>query len=368
MPPLRIAFDVGPEHGHRTGIGVAVDALHRQLAERTEIELAPYLLSLRTRPAPPTRRLPLPAVVAHLLWAHVDHPTIERLLGPLDLVHGTNYVVPPSRGPRLVSVYDGWFLAHPEQANPAVRRAAAVLRHSVANGAHVHVSSQATAERIGGRLGTDAITVVHLGPPEPAGPAPGEPSPDVVAAVGGRPVVLALGTLERRKNLPSLVRAFGLLARTDAEVVLVIAGADGDDAAAVADAMADLDLAARARVIRAGVVDGATKRWLLERARVLAYPSLDEGFGFPLLEAQTAGVPVVATRAGSIPEIAGRGVELVEVGDVDDLAEGLRRVVTDDTRRAELIAAGHENRRRFSWADTATAMIALYRRLVEERQ
>ena len=122
----------------------------------------------------------------------------------------------------------------------------------------------------------------------------------------------------------------------------------------------------RDRVLRTGAVDVATKEWLVARALVLAYPSLDEGFGFPLLEAQAAGLPIVATRAGSIPEVAGDGAEFVEPADAEALAAGLARVIADETLRAQLIAAGHTNRARFSWDDTASTMSALYRRLVEQ--
>ena len=193
-----------------------------------------------------------------------------------------------------------------------------------------------------------------------------QPDAAVTAAIGSRPFVLAVGTLERRKAVPTLIRAFAVVAADHPDVMLVVAGADGDDADAVTGAIAALAPDIRERVLRTGPVDATTKAWLVAHARVLAYPSLDEGFGFPLLEAQAAGLPIVATRAGSIPEVAGEGAELVEQGDVPDLAAGLARVIVDDTRRAQLIAAGHVNRTRFSWEDTATAMTALYRRLVEQ--
>ncbi len=119
-------------------------------------------------------------------------------------------------------------------------------------------------------------------------------------------------------------------------------------------------------MVRPGAVDDATKAWLLRNARALAYPSLDEGFGFPILEAQQVGLPVVATRAGSIPEVAGDGAALVPVGDGDALAGALAAVLDDDAHRAELIAAGHANVARFSWRATATALVQLYRRLREE--
>ena len=99
---------------------------------------------------------------------------------------------------------------------------------------------------------------------------------------------------------------------------------------------------------------------------MLAYPSLDEGFGFPLLEAQAVGLPIVATLAGSIPEVAGAGAELVPVGDRDALAAALATVLDDEDRRRDLVAAGRANVTRFSWSATADAMVDLYRRVRRE--
>jgi glycosyltransferase involved in cell wall biosynthesis len=298
----------------------------------------------------------LPAALAHRLWSRIDRPRLDRWLGDAEVVHGTNYVVPPSRLPALVSVYDCWFLDHPAEASPAVRRAGAVLRRRVRAGATVHAPSQATAARISDLLGTDRVEVVHLGPM-----AVDPPPPDAPLDLRGRPFVLALGTVERRKNVPALVRAFAAAGAEGAG--LVIAGAAGDDSAAVDEAVAALAPAARAAIVRPGPVDAATKAWLLHHARVLAYPSLDEGFGFPLLEAQSIGLPIVATRAGSIPEVAGDGAELVPLGDTDALAGALARVLADDERRAGLAAAGRANLARFSWTATAGALVDIYRRL-----
>lgn len=363
MDPIRLALDVGPLHGHRTGVGVAVAEVEAALRARHDIEVQPYLLSFRTIPEPPTRRLPLPAAVAHRSWARRDWPRVDRWLRDVDVVHGTNYVVPPSRHPRVVSVYDGWFLAQPELASPTVRRAGEVLRRSVADGAVIHASSQATADLVGGLLGTDRVVVIHLGPlPALAAPTSVPPALDRLA---GAPFLLALGTTERRKNLPALVDAFGRSGDALAGVHLVLAGAPGDDDAALDAAVAVLPGPRRSAVVRTGAVPAATKAWLVHHATALAYPSLDEGFGFPILEAQEAGLPVVATRAGSIPEVGGAGVALVDVGDVDALAVGLVQVVTDERHRSTLIAAGYTNVERFSWTTTAESLVQLYRRLQE---
>ncbi len=115
----------------------------------------------------------------------------------------------------------------------------------------------------------------------------------------------------------------------------------------------------------AGHVDDAGRRALLDTARVLAYPSIYEGFGFPLLEAMSASLPVVAARAGSIPEVAGDAALLVEPTDEHGLADALDRVLTDDTLRAQLVARGHDRVSTFSWSATARALASCYRRLAD---
>jgi glycosyltransferase involved in cell wall biosynthesis len=362
MDPIRLALDVGPLHGHRTGVGRAVEQLVAAYADRPELDVVPYVTSFRARVRPPERRLPLPAGLAHRLWARTDRPRADRWLGRPDVVHGTNYIVPPAAAARVVSVYDCWFLAHRDRAAPAARRTGDVLRRSVAGGAVVHASSEATAEQVRELLATDRVHVVPLAPlPRPA------VSPRPVDALGDRPFVLAIGTTERRKNVPALVSAFGCAATDLDGARLAVAGAPGDDEPAVETAVNALAPAHRSRVVRLGAVDESQKAWLLDHASTLAYPSLDEGFGFPVLEAHAAGVPVVATAAGSIPEVAGDGAELVPAGDVEALADALRRVVGDGMRRQELIEAGRENLTRFSWAATAEGLIALYRQVVGRR-
>jgi glycosyltransferase involved in cell wall biosynthesis len=360
MDSLTVAFDVGPLHGHRTGVGHAVAHLLSALTSRDDVVTLPYLISLRARPRPPQRRLPIPAALATRMWARFDIPRADRWLHPARALHGTNYVTPPSRLPTLVSVYDCWFLAHPDDATPAVRRASSILRRAVARGAHVHVSSRATAAAAGELLGTDRVHIVHLGPVEP---------PDVerraVPDLVGTPFILALGTIERRKDLPSLVRAFGHLAGDDRELRLVLAGAPGDDSGRLRDAIATLPSVHAARVHVTGPVDDGTKAWLLDHAAVLAYPSLDEGFGFPILEAQAAGTPVVARDVGSIAEIGGTGVRLVAGTSDEDLAAGLRSTLTDSSLRELLVTAGRDNLARFSWQDTAAGIVRLYRTVVE---
>jgi glycosyltransferase involved in cell wall biosynthesis len=364
MSHLTVAVDVGPLHGHRTGVGVAAAGLLDGLDLHPDVTVAPFLVSYRARPVPPQRRLPLPAGLAMRAWAHGSHPRADRWLGAVDLVHGTNYVAPPSRVPTVVSVYDCWFLAHPGEAAPAVRRAARVLERAVRRGARVHVSSHATAAAASELLSTDRISVVHLGPPPPPGEQQASAPPDFL---GGHPFIVAIGTTERRKDLPSLVEAFGIVASTRPNLRLVIAGAAGDDHSNVLAAVEALDPATRRRVHVTGTVDVAVKEALLAHAEALVYPSLDEGFGFPVLEAQRAGTAVVARRAGSIPEVAGDAAELVDPGSSDALGAGIARVIDDPAHRDHLRSAGRRNVERFSWERCTAEMVGVYRLAIEEQ-
>ncbi|NNE12661.1 MAG: glycosyltransferase family 4 protein [Ilumatobacter sp.] len=361
--PIRLAVDVGPLYGHRTGVGMATAGMVTALGERSDVAVEPYLVSFRSSPRPGHRRLPVPGIVASQVWSRWDRPSGDRWLGSADVVHGTNYVAPPSGRPTVVSVYDCWFLRHPELATPIVRRAGATLRRRVAAGAWVHASSEATAVHVRDLLGTDRVETVHLGVPASASSEETEALPHHLV---GAPFVVAIGTEERRKDLPTLVAAFEQLAGAEHELLLVLAGAPGDQSASLDDAISRLPASIRARVHRLGVVDEPSKRWLLRHASVLAYPSLDEGFGFPILEAQAAGTPVVASDVGAVAEIAGDGARLVRDRSTGTFADELSRAVHDTALRLSLIAAGHENLARYSWSSTADALVELYRRAVGE--
>jgi glycosyltransferase involved in cell wall biosynthesis len=366
MSTVRVALDSGPLHGTRTGIGAAVAELIDALARDPSVDVVPYLLSARSRPSPGTVRLPLPAAVALRLWStgaggNTSRPVVDRALAGVDVIHGTNYVAPPSRLPRLVSVYDVWFLKQPGSVGADVHRRAAVLRRNIAEGVTVHTSSTATATALAELAPGARVEVVQLGPiplPEPSVRPP-------IAAVAGRPYVLFTGTLERRKNVPGLVAAFGRIAVEQPDLHLVVAGPDGDDRAAVDAAVLALSPDVSRRVHLAGWVSGPARTRLLQEAAMLAYPSFDEGFGFPLLDAMQVGIPIVAGDAGSIPEVAGDAALLAAPDDIDALAAHLGHAL-DPAVATRLVTAGAARLAQFSWATTAARMVTLYHRLVEE--
>jgi glycosyltransferase involved in cell wall biosynthesis len=274
-------------------------------------------------------------------------------------VHATNYVAPPARASTVVTVHDLTFLRYPQMCTADTLTYPRLIRRALDRDASVHVVSDFVGREVQAEFGLPADRVVRVYPglrPTAAGDAGAGRS-----LAGTSRYVLALGTIEPRKNLPTLVRAFDRAAGRDPGRHLVVAGPDGWDRDAFAAACTTARH--RDRVRRLGYVTEAERRDLLAGAAAFAYPSHYEGFGHPPLEAMTAGVPVVAARAGALPEVLGDAALLVDPNDIEALADGLDRVLDDDALRARLISRGHEQAARFSWDRAAGDFTALYRDL-----
>jgi glycosyltransferase involved in cell wall biosynthesis len=363
--PLRVALDGTPMLGPRTGIGEVVTGLLSRLAADASIECSAYALTWRGRdvlaPALPAgvraATRPIPARVVRAGWLHGSLPRIETWTGPVDVVHATNYVPPPARAPVVVSVYDLGFVRYPEMVTADALQYPTLLRRGFARGAVAHATSDFVAAEIRAEFGLpeERVARVYPGIPPITG---GDPTAGRRAA-GVERYVLALGTVEPRKNLPILVEAFDAVAAAEPDVALVVAGQDGWGTEAFTAAC---DRAThRARIHRLGYVDDRTRADLLAGAALLAYPSRYEGFGFPPLEAMAAGVPVVASTGGAVPEVAGDAALLVDPEDADGLAASILGALDDDDTRAALVTRGREQVARFTWDAALAGMVGLYR-------
>ncbi len=365
--PLRVAVDAQPLLIERTGVGQFTASLLAGLGRRDDVDASGYVIS-RTGRRELVHQLPpgiraatslFPARVARALWTRGSWPPLERWTGAVDVIHATNYVALPSRAPTVVSVYDLGFVHSPQLYRPETRAYEPLIRDAVARGATVHTISDFVAHEVQDHFDLPDERVVRVYPG-----VPDTRRGDAVAGrslAGGETYVLALGTIEPRKNLPTLIRAFDRLAGTDNVALLVVAGPDGWGVEPYAEAVGRARFGARIR--RIGYVTDDQRADLLAGATVLAYPSLYEGLGFPPLEAMAVGVPVVTTRAGGLPEAVGDAALAVDPTDVDALADALGHALTDRELRSSLIERGREQAARFPWERAIDGLVDLYRRV-----
>jgi glycosyltransferase involved in cell wall biosynthesis len=364
---LRVAIDATSIVGARSGVGVFTHAVLNELARRPDLDAAGYVMSWRAwrtvgaaLPAGVRRlRRSMPPQPLRWCWLRADVPPAEWWTGPVDVVHGTNFVVPPTRrAAAVMTVHDLTPVRFPELCDADPLFYPRLIRRALARGAWVHTVSSFVAGEVVDLLGADPERVVVV--PE-AVPPVAAAAPDAGRRMAGAErYVLALSTIEPRKDHASLVRAFDRLAGTHADLRLVIAGREawgshGLDAAVAAMRHPD-------RVTRLGYVLDADRAALLRGASVLAFPSRYEGFGLPPLEAMAAGVPVVATEAGSLPEVLGDAALLVPVGDDEALAAALEAALAENGLRERLVSAGHRRVAGYSWERTAAGLVDLYHR------
>lgn len=262
-----------------------------------------------------------------------------------------------TRRPSLTTVYD----LTPFRKDIELPRGAAfervTLPLAVRRARRMLAISAATRDDLVARFPAAAAKaqVVELAAdPAFAGPAPGDR--DVVTRHGlAKPYVLALGTLEPRKNLPRLIEAFaGLPAQLRDGHELVLVGGSGWSTGEI-----DASIARHRDQVRPlGHVPDADLPGLYRGAALFAYPSLLEGFGLPVLEAMTAGTAVVTSNLSSLPEVGGDAVRYVDPYDVASIRTALEQLLADPQERARLAAAGTERARRFSWERTARETLA----------
>ncbi len=367
-PALRVAVDATPLLGNPTGVGAFCAGALRGLAARRDLEVTAFAVSWRRRrgidalvpDGVSVVGRPMPARPLHWAGGRGGVAPLQWFTGRADVVHGTNFVVPPTaRAARVATVHDLTTVRFPELCDAPTLAYPGLIRRALERGAWVHTPSAFVAAEVVEALGADPERVrpVHSGVPPL--PAPDAGAPGRWLPTGTTRYVLAVGTAEPRKDLPSLVRAFDQLAGDRPDLALVLCGPPGWGRGALEAAVTAS--AFSRRMVRTGWVDEPTLSGLLHGACVLAYPSVYEGFGFPPLQAMAAGVPVVATRAGALPEVLGDAAVLVDVGDTGALAAALAELVDTAQRRTELAASGRARAARFTWNRCAEGLDSLYR-------
>ncbi len=360
---MRITLDATPLLGPRTGIGRYTERLVAELpaaASRAGVELDLRLSTWTLRGGRLTDLpagvhqvgRPVPARALRTAWSHASFPRVETLVGATDVFHGTNFVSPPTRhAAEVVTIHDLTYERHRDTVSPADLAYGRLVRRALDRGAHVVTPSAHVAAQLRELydLAPHRTTVTPLG----VGPAWFDVQPSTTAWRAAHGItddyVVFVGTLGRRKNLVRLVEAF--VAARPHDVTLVLAGPAGRTR--------DLDVPG---VVPTGWLEDDELRSLVAGARLLALPSLDEGFGLPVLEALAAGRPVLASDIPVLHEVTGPHAVHVDPLDTDAIAAGLVAALAlpDDP------AAREERRawaRRFSWGATAARTLEAYQAL-----
>lgn len=349
-------MDLGPLLDPPTGVGRYTRELERSVVE-AGAEVVPYAIALRGTSDRPLRRWRAPARIVHAAWLRSGKPSVDRLVGDVDVVHGTNFVLPPTRVPGVVTVHDLSFLR--DDAFPGAAAWARLVPWSIERAERVVTITEQVATEIVDHYGTDRskITVTHLG----VAPAFFGAAPLSDASLHGlgiaRPYVLAAGTLEPRKNLARLLDAWTQLGSEKEGWSLVLAGPKGWGPG----------LPQTPGVVLTGWVGDETLPGLLAAADVFAFPSLYEGFGLPPLEAMAAGTACIAGDYRAAAEVLGDAALVVDALDASALAEGLATLMGNETTRRSFALAGKARAAGFTWERTARATIAAYEAAAQAR-
>jgi glycosyltransferase involved in cell wall biosynthesis len=342
---VRIAFDATYSVGKQlTGIGVYSSRLISKLAR-----------------AHPRDRILLCYRAKQLLAASkpsLDNVRRRLLLPPLSLFranvfHALNQRVDFRPAPRVVSTFHDLFVLTSEYSSPEFRaRFAVQAREAAARSDAIIAVSEFTSCQIQELLGVpeSRIRVVPHGVDLP--PLPEESNRENI--------ILFVGALQVRKNIDRLVTAFESL---PGKWKLVLAGAAGGYGARAIVERIETSRA-RDRIGMTGHISRVGLESLFRRARIFAFPSLDEGFGIPVLEAMAFGVPVITSNRSALPEIAGDAALIVDPANVEEIAGALRRLMDDQNEREELARRGRARAAHFTWTETARQTYAVYTELM----
>ena len=270
-----------------------------------------------------------------------------------DLFHGLNQRLPRKRFRRTVCTFHDLFVISAEYSTPEFRARFGRLAKDAAERSDLIVCvSQFTASQVEALLGVERarLRVVHhgtrfLNPP---------------LSAQREPWVLHVGAVQVRKNLMALIEAFETAAPPPWR--LVLAGGDGYGASLIRDRAAASP--ARDRIEFTGWIDDVKLTALYSRSSIFAFPSHDEGFGIPVLEAMSWGLPVIASNQSSLPEACGDAALLIDAQDPGALAEALRRVIEDATLAGKLAARGRERAQRRPWSAVAAETLRVYDELL----
>lgn len=376
---MRTGLDGFPLSFPKTGVGHYTLELARALAAASpqhefqfisplpfaaaiaaELETVPNLTAVNPQTNSITRR-----------WWGVGLPRYLKR-HPVDIFHGTNYEVPLwNRKRTVLTVHDLSIFTHRQTHEPTIaRRARRRLPIMVRSAAAIITPTQAVKRELSERfkIDPDRITVTPEAPRTNFHPLAAAEAESVRKRLDVEDeFILAVGTIEPRKNLLTLARAFNqILKTTNQRPQLVIAGGEGWLSEDLHRFLREAEFGDRLRMT--GYLDDEDLRALYSSCKVFVYPSLCEGFGLPPLEAMACGAPVIAGRIPALVETLGNQARLVDPLDEFELATAIVELLNDERARQDYSSAGLNHAAKFSWTETARRTLQVYERVLRSRR
>ena len=371
----KVALELQPVCGKRSGIGNYVYELARHVSSDDEVQFVGNLFNFVGRNDNTASltgiKIPIrecenfPYGVYRRIW-HLWPIKYDKLFPKgADLSVFFNYIVPPRiSGKVLTTIHDLTWLRYPETMDKKnLRRIERDIAYSIERSDKILTISEFSKKEIMDLLGVSAerIRVVPCAATEMSAAA------DLAEIKSkhdlDRPYLLYVGNIEPRKNLSRLLKAFDLLkSEQGIEHKLVIAGGSGWGNAEFQQTLQGMKHAAD--VVQVGYVEPAEKRVLYEQAVAFVFPSLYEGFGIPPLEAMSCGCPVVCANSASLPEVVGEAAALVNPLEVQSIADGIWRVISDKEYAEKLVAKGFEQVKQYSWERSAASFKKICREVL----
>lgn len=301
------------------------------------------------------------------IWYRTKLPIpIEAFTGQLDLFHATDFTLPPTllQTKTIVTVHDLSFVRVPDTSSPKLKKYLdAVVPYSVKKATHVIADSQATKDDLTDLydISPDKITVLLSGI---------DSRYRYVISIDGYmtmrrkynipnvPYIFTIGTIQPRKNYSRLIKALKILRETGYDIHLVIAGGKGWLEDEMYKTLAKTKMQDFVHLI--GFADDNDVAELYSGAECVAFTSLYEGFGFPVLESMACGTPVVTSNVSSLPEVAGDAAIMVNPYDIEAIAKGIQRILDDSELKETLIQRGFVQAAKFTWENSAQNLLNIY--------
>ncbi len=369
---MRIGVDARLVYYHQAGIGQYILRLMQALAQ---IDRDDDFIVFKSR-KDKTQIVQQANFKTQNLWTPSHHRfepwslSAELALFPLDVLHSPDFIPPTfPRGASVITVHDLAFLKYPRFLTRASARYYGQVEIAATRANHIIAVSQSTKRDTVQLLGVPAekISVIH----EAAHPLFTQiQNTDALARTRARhglpqDFVLFVSTIEPRKNLPTLLRAFrDLLRRYDDPIALAVAGNRGWLVEEVDAVIAQLKLGDTVRFL--GGIPNEELVYLYNAAKLFVMPSFYEGFGLPPLEAMACGTPVITSNVSSLPEVVGDAALLFDPNNAEELCVAMYRALTDEHLRKEMRVKGLKRAQTFSWERAARATLEVYRKVARQ--